>query len=107
MDRMEKLRVGVILGGLSSEREASLNSGRNVFDNLDREAYAPKAIFMDGQGGLWVIPWQLISQNTTRDSTERLASEARRISYEGLKDEIDFAFISLHGKYGEDGCVQG
>lgn len=104
---MNKLRVGVILGGMSSEREVSLNSGRNVFDNLDREAFDPRAIFMDGRGGLWVIPWQLISQNTTTDITERLESEARRIAYEELRAEIDFAFISLHGKYGEDGCLQG
>jgi D-alanine-D-alanine ligase len=107
MGRMGKLRVGVILGGMSSEREVSLNSGRNVFDNLDREAYDPRAIFMDGEGRLWVIPWQLISQNTTKDITERLECEARRISYEDLRKEIDFAFISLHGKYGEDGCLQG
>jgi D-alanine-D-alanine ligase len=104
---MKKLRVGVILGGMSSEREVSLNSGRNVFDNLDREAYDPRAIFMDGEGRFWVIPWQLISQNTTKDITERLDTEARRISYEDLKEEIDFAFISLHGKFGEDGCLQG
>ncbi len=104
---MSKVRVGVILGGMSSEREVSLNSGRNVHDNLDREAYDPKAIFMDAQGQLWIIPWQLISQNTTTDITERLESEARRIPYEGLRDEIDFAFLSLHGKFGEDGCVQG
>ncbi len=104
---MEKLRVGVIFGGMSSEREVSLNSGRNVFDNLDRDSYDPRAIFMDGGGKLWIIPWQLISQNTTTDITERLESEARRIAYEGLREEIDFAFISLHGKYGEDGCVQG
>ena len=104
---MNKLRVGVILGGMSSEREVSLNSGRNVFDNLDRESYDPRAVFMDGEGRLWIIPWQLISQNTTTDITERLEKEARRISYEGLKEEIDFAFISLHGKYGEDGCLQG
>jgi D-alanine--D-alanine ligase len=104
---MNKLRVGVILGGMSSEREVSLNSGRNVYDNLDREAYAPVPIFMDGEGRLWVIPWQLISQNTTTDVTERLKEEARRISYEGLKEEIDFAFLSLHGKFGEDGCMQG
>jgi D-alanine-D-alanine ligase len=104
---MNKLRVGVILGGMSSEREVSLNSGRNVFDNIDREAYDPRAVFMDGEGRLWIIPWQLISQNTTKDISERLEKEARRISYEGLKEEIDFAFISLHGKYGEDGCTQG
>jgi D-alanine-D-alanine ligase-like ATP-grasp enzyme len=104
---MNKLRVGVILGGMSSEREVSLNSGRNVHDNLDREAYAPVPVFMDGEGRLWVIPWQLISQNTTTDVTERLEKETRRISYEGLKAEIDFAFLSLHGKFGEDGCMQG
>ncbi|MCK9362871.1 MAG: D-alanine--D-alanine ligase [Syntrophales bacterium] len=104
---MEKLRIGVVLGGMSSEREVSLNSGRNVYDNLDRDTYEPVPIFMDATGRLWVIPWQLISQNTTKDIAERLEKEARRISYEGLKNEIDFAFISLHGKFGEDGCLQG
>jgi D-alanine-D-alanine ligase len=107
MDGMGKLRVGVILGGMSSEREVSLNSGRNVHDNLDREVYSPVPIFMDGEGRLWVIPWQLVSQNTTTDITERLKEEARRVAYEGLKEEIDFAFLSLHGKFGEDGCMQG
>jgi D-alanine-D-alanine ligase len=104
---MALLRVGVIFGGMSSEKEVSLNSGRNVFDNLDRERYAGVPVFMDAAAQLWVLPWQLISQNTTVDITERLEKEARRIPYESLKKEIDFAFISLHGKYGDDGCIQG
>jgi D-alanine-D-alanine ligase len=104
---MSKLRVGIISGGMSSEKEVSLNSGRNVYDNLDPELYEGKPIFMDGQGGLWVITWQLVSQNTTVDISERLAKDARKISYEDMKKEIDFAFISLHGKYGDDGCIQG
>ncbi len=104
---MEQLRVGVILGGLSSEKEVSLNSGRNVYDNLDRERYHPEAVFMDREGMLWIIPWQLVSQNTTTDIEERLEKDARKVSYETLNDEIDFAFIALHGKYGDDGCVQG
>ncbi|MDO8785919.1 MAG: D-alanine--D-alanine ligase [Syntrophales bacterium] len=104
---MKKLRVGVIFGGMSSEREVSLNSGRNVYDNLDGELYEGVPVFMDGEGGLWIIPWQLVSQNTTVDISERLEKEARRIPYEALKEEIDFAFISLHGKYGDDGCIQG
>lgn len=104
---MNKMRVGIILGGMSSEKEVSLNSGRNVYDNLDRERYEPVPIFMDGEGRLWLIPWQLVSQNTTTDIADHLETEARRISYEGLRDEIDFAFISLHGKYGDDGCIQG
>jgi len=104
---MTKLRVGILLGGISSEKEVSLNSGRNVFDNMDREFYEGKPIFMDEQARLWLIPWQLISQNTTTDISERLDKEARRIFYEDLRNEIDFAFISLHGKYGDDGCIQG
>jgi D-alanine-D-alanine ligase len=104
---METVRVGIILGGMSSENEVSLNSGRNVYDNLDRERYVPVPVFMDGDGRLWIIPWQLISQNTMVDVSEHLEREARRISYEQLSDEIDFAFIALHGKYGDDGCIQG
>jgi D-alanine-D-alanine ligase len=104
---MNKLRIGIILGGMSSEREVSLNSGRNVYDNLDRERYEPIPVFMDDEGRLWIIPWQLVSQNTTVDIVDRLERDARRIVYEDLKREIDFAFISLHGKYGDDGCIQG
>src|SRR4030042_3985341 len=107
MGDMDKIRVGVIFGGMSSEREVSLNSGRNVFDNLDRELYEGVPVFMDNEGRLWIIPWQLVSQNTTTEIAAHLAAEARRISYEDLKKEIDFAFISLHGKYGDDGCIQG
>ncbi len=104
---MEIIRVGIILGGMSSEREVSLNSGRNVYDNLDRGTYQGVPVFMDNGGKIWIIPWQLISQNTTVDITEHLESSAKRISYEDLKSEIDFAFITLHGKYGDDGCIQG
>lgn len=104
---MKQLRVGVIFGGMSSEKEVSLNSGRNVYDNIDKETYCGVPIFMDSEGGLWILPWQLISQNTTTDISEHLANSARRISYEQLQDEIDFAFIALHGKYGDDGCIQG
>ena len=104
---MEKLRVGIIMGGMSSENEVSLNSGRNVYDNLDRGRYEPVAVFMDSDGKLWIIPWQIVSQNTTVDISEHLEAEAKKISYEQLRNEIDFAFISLHGKYGDDGCIQG
>jgi D-alanine-D-alanine ligase len=104
---MSKLRVGIVFGGISSEKEVSLNSGRNVYDNLDRDLYEPVPVFMDAEGKCWIIPWQLISQNTTRDISERLQAEAEKIAYEKLREEIDFVFIALHGKYGDDGCIQG
>ncbi|MGD0275304.1 MAG: D-alanine--D-alanine ligase [Syntrophales bacterium] len=104
---MKRIRVGVIFGGMSSEREVSLNSGRNVYENLDPDYFEGVPIFMDANAKLWILPWQLISQNTTVDITEHLEKEARIIAYEDLESEIDFAFISLHGKYGDDGCIQG
>jgi len=104
---MDKLKIGILMGGLSSEKEVSLNSGRNVHDNLDPEFYEGVPLFMDGRGRLWILPWQLIPQNTTVDITEQLEQQARLVAYEDLPREIDFAFISLHGKYGDDGCIQG
>ncbi|MBW2561084.1 MAG: D-alanine--D-alanine ligase A, partial [Deltaproteobacteria bacterium] len=49
----EKRRVGVIMGGMSSEREVSLESGRNIFSKMDRKQYDPLPIFMDSRGLLW------------------------------------------------------
>ena len=68
----ERLRVGVVLGGRSSEREISLESGRNIFYNLDPGRFEGLAIYMDGQGRLWEIGLPLQVQNTTRDIEDRL-----------------------------------
>jgi D-alanine-D-alanine ligase len=102
-----KLRVGVILGGMSSEREISLESGRNIYFNLNPQKYEAIAIFLDAEGGFWQIPLQLLVQNTTVDIRDRLQQDGTRIAYEDLKSVVDFMYIGLHGKYGEDGCLQG
>jgi len=100
-------RVGVIFGGRSSEREASLASGRQVYFNLNPSKYERVAIFMDLQGRLWRLPDKLVIQNTTHDIAARVATDADRIPYEDLKAHVDVVFIALHGKYGDDGCIQG
>jgi hypothetical protein len=86
----EKLRVGVILGGMSSEREISLESGRNIYYNLDPSKYEGVPIFLDTEGRLWEITLPLLVQNTTEDIVARL-DEATRIPYEALKDRIEDA----------------
>ena len=48
-----KLKVGIIMGGLSSEKEVSLESGRNIFSKIDRRQYDPVPIFIDGRAALW------------------------------------------------------
>jgi len=108
-DHMEakKLRVAVIMGGVSSEKEVSLESGRNIFSKMDRKRFAPLAVFMDSQARLWDIPLKLLMRNSTRDIEDDLETEAKRISYESIKDWADLVYLGLHGKYGEDGCIQG
>ncbi|MEW5821529.1 MAG: D-alanine--D-alanine ligase [Cyanobacteriota bacterium] len=72
-------KVGVLNGGLSSEREVSLRSGKNCYDALKRLGYK-NTILIDVQ----------------KDIGSVLA-----------KEQIDIAFLALHGTYGEDGCIQG
>jgi D-alanine-D-alanine ligase len=102
-----KMKIGVIMGGISSEKEVSLESGRNIFSKIDRQKYDPLPIFMDSRGLLWEIPIKLLMRNSTSDIEEDLDGEAERIPYEKLKSLVDFIYIGLHGKYGEDGCLQG
>lgn len=102
-----RLRVGVVLGGRSSEREISLESGRNIYYNLDPSKYEGVPIYMDAQGRLWEIKLALLVQNTTADIEARLEHEAQRVPYEELRERVDFVYIGLHGKWGEDGCFQG
>ena len=103
----KKLRVGIIMGGMSSEKEVSLESGRNIFTKISREKYDPIPVFMDSRGGFWEIPIKLLMRNSTSDIEVDLAQEAVSIPYEKLKHMVDFVYLGLHGKYGEDGCSQG
>lgn len=105
--KKKKLKIGVFLGGPSSEKEISLESGRNVYNNLDRKKYTVTPLFMDEKNRFWVIEEPLVWMNTTADIVSALKKEGRRVFYEDLKKLIDFAFLALHGKFVEDGCLQG
>jgi D-alanine-D-alanine ligase len=72
----ENKRIGVLMGGLSSEREISLSTGNSVMEAMTRK-------------GLKAFPID-VDRNIAKT----------------LQD-IDLAFIALHGTYGEDGCIQG
>src|SRR5512137_1919331 len=106
-DKILKMRVGIIMGGLSSEKEVSLESGRNIFSKIDRGKYDPVAIFMDSRSAFWEIPLKLLMRNSTKDIEMDLEEEGQRISYEALKSRVDLIYIGLHGQFGEDGTLQG
>ncbi len=75
-DNIKKYKVGVLAGGLSSEREISLKSGKAVLNALIEKGITPQFIDIKDEKN-----WQ----NNL---------------------DIDVAFIALHGAFGEDGTVQ-
>lgn len=97
-----KLRIGLFMGGASSEKEISLESARHVYNNLDREKYDVIPIFVDEKRHLWVVEESLLWKNTAADIVSALEGASHSIFYEDLKSLIDFAFIALHGKFGEE-----
>jgi D-alanine-D-alanine ligase len=80
VSKFQGKRIGVIMGGPSSEREVSLNSGKGVLRALADKGY--DAVAIDWRGG------------------DDLGNVLRR-------ERIDAAWLALHGTWGEDGCVQG
>lgn len=76
---MKKLTVALLAGGISSEREVSLNSGDQVFEALDKQKY------------------EILRYDPKTDLAQLVVDASR----------IDVALIILHGPYGEDGTVQG
>ncbi len=73
-----KVRVGVLMGGLSAEREISLKTGAGVLGALQERG------------------WNAVGIDVDRSLPQRLIAE-----------KVDVVWIALHGRFGEDGCVQG
>jgi len=75
---LKNCKIGILMGGLSSERDISLRTGKAVEAALKGAGYRTVAI------------------DAGRDLAARLVAE-----------RIEVAFIALHGRFGEDGSVQG
>lgn len=105
MKKIEK--IGVVFGGKSSENEISLATGRYVFNLLDPARFDGVPLYMDKKGQIWELPIKLVLMNTTKDLEKRIKKEAKRIYLEDLPKVVDFMFIALLGKFGEDGAFQG
>ena len=130
-----KIKIGIIFGGFSKEREISFAGGRTVYDNLNKSIFEPVPVFVDSFGNFVFLDWQFIYKGSIRDfyppveflkgeSEYQLYAESlgdlsdeeqlelinkigKKINPEELKQIMDFAFLCLHGSYGEDGKIQG
>jgi D-alanine-D-alanine ligase len=103
---MKKLKIGLLFGGSSSEKEVSLEGGRNVYQKLNSKKYHKIPVFVDDKRNLWQIPETLIVQNTTKDLKKQARRKAKPVYLEKLPKLIDFAFVIGHGKFMEDGRLQ-
>ena len=79
MNDYREKKILVVCGGFSSEREVSLRSGNAVFNALKRVGYTYTMLF-----------------DLNRENAGRI-----------IEIRPDMVFIALHGKGGEDGCIQG
>ncbi|HEV2917019.1 MAG TPA: hypothetical protein VGW78_04680 [Candidatus Babeliales bacterium] len=104
---MATLRVGVLMGGMSIEQEVSFNSGRTICDHLDTSRYQVVPIFQRYDGALFILPYRFLHRGKIADFLDRLDAEAQHIIWDNLSTYIDFVYIALHGRYGEDGTLQG
>lgn len=78
MESLKQKKIGVLMGGLSPEREVSLTSGQEIFNAIERKGLNAEMIDVDHTIGATLAE---------------------------LK--IDLACIALHGTWGEDGTIQG
>ncbi|MFN5372030.1 MAG: D-alanine--D-alanine ligase [Bacteroidia bacterium] len=128
-----KLKIGILFGGRSKEREISFAGGRTVYDNLNKSLFEAVPLFIDSFNQIILLDWQYIYKGSIRDfypdpsvlpqshgeyqvyaeSLPELNAEhesaklGRIVSPSELKNLIDVAFLCLHGPYGEDGRIQG
>src|SRR3990167_10786815 len=102
-----KLRIAVLMGGKSVENEVSFNSGRTICDHLDTNKYEIIPIFQTFKGDLFILPLKFLHRGKTSDFLHRLEKEAQKICWDDFKELIDFVYIAVHGRYAEDGTLQG
>lgn len=77
-DQVKGMKVGVLLGGLSAEREVSLRTGAAMAEALRGLGY------------------DVVDIDVGKDLASRLVAE-----------KVEVAVLAVHGRYGEDGCLQG
>jgi len=111
----ERIRVAVLMGGPSTEREVSLRSGAAVLAALDRRKYAPLAVDVR-RDGTWGLPAPEAEPSLLESASSPSESEFGGLAEAEVRgllaraaDErsVQVVFLALHGKFGEDGTVQG
>lgn len=103
---MNKKNVAVIFGSMSSEHEISCVSASNVINNINQDKYNVEKIGID-KSGIWFFyngdVKNILENKWMQDESHKSKIDDIMLT---LK-KFDVVFPVLHGKYGEDGTIQG
>lgn len=111
---MNKIVVGILCGGRSSEHEISCISAGGILNAIDRDRYEPVLIGITRTAGRWVLipeshPMKIVDgvlPMVPEDAPE-INTDIHGFAVDGKPLSIDLIFPMLHGPYGEDGTIQG
>jgi D-alanine-D-alanine ligase len=101
----QRLRVGIVAGGPSSEHEISCISAGGIISAIDRNKYEPVLIGIT-KSGVWVLPDPNMILTINNGVLPSIPDSAPRTAELGADLDLDLLFPALHGAYGEDGTFQ-
>ncbi|MGV8091706.1 MAG: D-alanine--D-alanine ligase [Mangrovibacterium sp.] len=93
-----KKNIAVVYGGDSSEYVVSVQSGKNVYQSIDKDLFQPWMVEMQG------LEWKVVAGD------EKVADVDKgdfSFILDGQRIRFDYAYIIIHGTPGEDGILQG
>src|SRR5688572_16115142 len=105
----KKKKVAILYGGRSVEHGVSINSARNIFENLDKNKFegVPIGISTNGQWFLTNGVSKEIEQGKALGLLLDPANPGFTLVSSGDRFKVDIVFPVLHGTDGEDGSIQG
>lgn len=95
----KKINIAILCGGIGSEREVSLKSGKQVLNNLPKDKYFPEFVEITKEGR-WLL-------HEGGNNTKLLPPPTSVVEHADQQTRWDIVFIALHGTFGEDGRIQG
>ncbi len=110
---MNKMKVAVLFGGCSEEHDISIKSAMELAAGIDTDKYEPYYIGIT-KSGAWkmcekpCMEWEKYAENQVVFSPDRNIHGLlikKNGGYEILS--VDVVFPIIHGKFGEDGSIQG